>query len=831
MQVSPSSALADGESTITATVTIRDLWNNPVAGKAVTLYAGNSPVKITGPTLPTDANGQTTATIKATTPCTNSISVIAPVIVTPPATVQFTSPSRVPPDPALSNAIVRIYQDTYEKLTYNIPVGAQFEGESGDKFQVAATEAGASQAIDLIFGTFGITTTALNIKLIDGKVADEILVDVSQYIANATTSDILHWIAQRSNGLEVYANVVSNVAAGRAQELHATEQSLLSSVPTGHTYLTTAYTNDLQARLLANWVLLGVMQTDEQLLDDYANNAAAREQLDQVTGVVETGVGLGLVVATGGSAALAEIAVPIMIGYSAATTTINEVGDFYSLNNNQKAYAKSVDLLVRRFTLYAEEIPWNVTQGYSQISSGVAPNTVMGLIQAATTLPVSDLVPAYSTTTDTDSSLHWTYVVDRVSCNVTLSNASPQTAYFLVFGIYNYSGKAFGFDSLMPFVGYTLTNLNANQVADVMIPLFDGDSGGLPIGQISLYVLGANEGGFFYIGMTNPPPVSLSLPPFLSSLSPNSGAKKDSPTPKGLDNQVAIIENPIRCRISRMPDTQTYQEKMWIVNPFAQPLLATVTQVLPSGVTVLSTDGTPETFSIVWTNYLATNGFMEATITFSLGVIPGAQTNLPPPTVIFSDLVTNTPSIQSVTAGFKGLFPIRVSASVPVTVLGTDASMQVTVTNWTGTDQTGSLTIALADATGAPITNFTQSFFVSGSGSTVLAFTMPGMLPPGQYLLTGSLSVGGGTGQVLAGIYTVQLPPVMLGTASPQSLNMNGLNLSLQGAIGSNYLIEASTDLISWSPILYFSTTNSPFYFTDPSATNSSMQFYRAVMP
>jgi hypothetical protein len=71
----------------------------------------------------------------------------------------------------------------------------------------------------------------------------------------------------------------------------------------------------------------------------------------------------------------------------------------------------------------------------------------------------------------------------------------------------------------------------------------------------------------------------------------------------------------------------------------------------------------------------------------------------------------------------------------------------------------------------------------------------------------------------------------MLGTASPQSLNMNGLNLSLQGAIGSNYLIEASTDLISWSPILYFSTTNSPFYFTDPSATNSSMQFYRAVMP
>jgi hypothetical protein len=56
----------------------------------------------------------------------------------------------------------------------------------------------------------------------------------------------------------------------------------------------------------------------------------------------------------------------------------------------------------------------------------------------------------------------------------------------------------------------------------------------------------------------------------------------------------------------------------------------------------------------------------------------------------------------------------------------------------------------------------------------------------------------------------------------------------LSGPVG-NYFIEASSDIsnpTNWQPILYYSTTNSLFYyyFTDPNATNFSQQFYRAVM-
>lgn len=72
----------------------------------------------------------------------------------------------------------------------------------------------------------------------------------------------------------------------------------------------------------------------------------------------------------------------------------------------------------------------------------------------------------------------------------------------------------------------------------------------------------------------------------------------------------------------------------------------------------------------------------------------------------------------------------------------------------------------------------------------------------------------------------------ILGFGSPPA-GTNGLNLMLQGLIGSDYEIDASTNLsnaTNWQPILYFCTTNSPFYFTAPAATNFNQQFYRAVI-
>jgi hypothetical protein len=96
--------------------------------------------------------------------------------------------------------------------------------------------------------------------------------------------------------------------------------------------------------------------------------------------------------------------------------------------------------------------------------------------------------------------------------------------------------------------------------------------------------------------------------------------------------------------------------------------------------------------------------------------------------------------------------------------------------------------------------------------------------------MTGSLDIDGGTGQAIAGTYIVSAPSIALNVASTSALSINGFTLGLSGPVG-NYVIEASSDLSNWQPILYYPATSSPFYFyfTDSAATNLPCRFYRVV--
>ena len=69
----------------------------------------------------------------------------------------------------------------------------------------------------------------------------------------------------------------------------------------------------------------------------------------------------------------------------------------------------------------------------------------------------------------------------------------------------------------------------------------------------------------------------------------------------------------------------------------------------------------------------------------------------------------------------------------------------------------------------------------------------------------------------------------LLGFSSP-IWNAGNFNLMLQGPIGSNYEIDASTDLLTWLPFTNFTITSSPFYFSIPPATNANQGFFRAKM-
>jgi hypothetical protein len=73
-------------------------------------------------------------------------------------------------------------------------------------------------------------------------------------------------------------------------------------------------------------------------------------------------------------------------------------------------------------------------------------------------------------------------------------------------------------------------------------------------------------------------------------------------------------------------------------------------------------------------------------------------------------------------------------------------------------------------------------------------------------------------------------PAMKLGLNSGQPLGSNGFNVVLNSLPGLNYEIEASTNLVDWTTITNFVSTDSPFYFTDPTAKNFKYRFYRAVM-
>lgn len=66
---------------------------------------------------------------------------------------------------------------------------------------------------------------------------------------------------------------------------------------------------------------------------------------------------------------------------------------------------------------------------------------------------------------------------------------------------------------------------------------------------------------------------------------------------------------------------------------------------------------------------------------------------------------------------------------------------------------------------------------------------------------------------------------------APQKLSSGNFQLAFYGLTGSNYLVQASTNLVDWQPFTNFTGANFLLYFNDSSATNFKQRFYRILMP
>jgi hypothetical protein len=119
---------------------------------------------------------------------------------------------------------------------------------------------------------------------------------------------------------------------------------------------------------------------------------------------------------------------------------------------------------------------------------------------------------------------------------------------------------------------------------------------------------------------------------------------------------------------------------------------------------------------------------------------------------------------------------------------------------------------------------FDQTNSLAGSDTATLYLTNVQPAEAGSYSVVLANAAGSVTGAVVT--LTVQVPPAPPGILSAPVYGADGVfQFNVAGAAGSNYVIEASTNLTDWTPL---ETNTSPFSFADTNAVNVPMQFYRA---
>jgi hypothetical protein len=844
VEILPSSLPADGQTPATVTVTLLDGNGNPVSGKVVRVTVVEQTSggvmmlsSVSQSASPTDGNGQATATLRSAVAGTALVSVqdiTDGITLARHATVHFGS-ALVAPGQNLANAILELANSSSNLLVRSCASIATDEGSIGDYFHNQVTADQAEAAATALSGSIGSL-----LALVPGgedalKAAAHAL---DQDVVLDRLDDILGIIAGSRSGLSEVGQVITNRNSAYEGTILQYEQNLLSGVPPGSTIFTEAYTNDLALRAQGNSYLKEILLSQDLFLTDMQQKAMVG-QVDLLKPVFITldvaGAVAGTAFATpAGGYALAEA---INTGELWLTAPLNQ----QQLDSDQQSYMTAISSL-NGCAYYSTLIYANTASAFSEIAQGQEPNPITGKMLAVTSqVDVQRLegVTGNIGTWLAQQFLNTTpvFIAGEYSF-VALTNTSPQRAFFSVTALYSRTVSIdldnFGtthYSMTVPMMVSSTTNLNPNQVAQVTVYYGSGKIGALPdpSSAIVVNVLGYdNHDGIYGVGSAS---TSIQWPtsiPITSQFGTSSRGIKPLGGPS--TTNVFVVENPIRCFVFQTPAEQSYQAQIWVANPFAIPLLATVTQPLPTGVVVVSTDGLLESGSIVWTNMIVTNGLLEQSFSFTLSVPPGAQTNLPPATVMFSDGTgTNSLTQTASAASFVGLFPVGVSSVVSAGTWGADTAAELTVTNFTAARQAGSLAISLVDDNGNAVTNFSLSFSVNALSGTNLSYTLPGTLAPGTYAVSGVLSMGGGSSQVFSGTYDESPAPVWLGWGPAAGALTNGFVLQVNATAGYGYLIQASTNLVDWEPIQYLVLTNSSVYFTDYYAPGYSQRFYRAT--
>jgi len=260
-------------------------------------------------------------------------------------------------------------------------------------------------------------------------------------------------------------------------------------------------------------------------------------------------------------------------------------------------------------------------------------------------------------------------------------------------------------------------------------------------------------------------------------------------------------------------------------------------------VTLMLQDGTTSLGTAVFNFSLpATNTFANATPI----VIPdhGAATPYPS-TIVVSGLGGVTGTVTATLSNFSHSFPNDVQALL----VGPSGQKSVLMAGTGGPYSVTNLTLTFADSAGVflPATNqlFTGTFKPTDdlplplfpSPAPTGPYTAPlnvfdGTLPNGTWSLFVFDNSPGDSG-IISGGWSLNLTTIQLLIASGPNLAViahpNGsFTLTLSGQPGQEYIIDASTDLINWSPVATNTPVSGSFQFTDSNVAGFPARYFRA---
>jgi hypothetical protein len=116
-----------------------------------------------------------------------------------------------------------------------------------------------------------------------------------------------------------------------------------------------------------------------------------------------------------------------------------------------------------------------------------------------------------------------------------------------------------------------------------------------------------------------------------------------------------------------------------------------------------------------------------------------------------------------------------------------------------------------------------------GATSSTLTLTSPQLTDAGGYSVVVANIAGSVTSSVA--VLTVTNPTPITGPVlDSATLTATGFSFQASVPLGHTYVVLATPDLQTWTPIATNVATSVTITFTDPAATNAPQQFYRVLV-